>query len=79
MNNLFYIIFQVWYQFRDDFTDIGWLTITAYGAKGLSANECYCVFKLANDRLQTHTESKTNNPNWMKMLTLLVIRFFLFL
>ncbi|XP_026732354.1 multiple C2 and transmembrane domain-containing protein-like isoform X2 [Trichoplusia ni] len=47
--------------------DVGLLTVIVYGAKGLSGHECYCVLELDNERLQTYTESKTNDPNWTKI------------
>ncbi|CAH0584122.1 unnamed protein product [Chrysodeixis includens] len=52
---------------KDKMKDVGLLTVIVYGAKGLSAHECYCVLELDNERLQTHTESKTNEPNWTKI------------
>ncbi|XP_026762562.1 multiple C2 and transmembrane domain-containing protein-like isoform X2 [Galleria mellonella] len=58
----------VWYQL-DNLTEVGWLSIIVYGAKGLAGNDCYCVLKLGNERLQTYTDCKTNDPNWMKAFT----------
>ncbi|KAM3966295.1 multiple C2 and transmembrane domain-containing protein [Aphomia sociella] len=46
--------------------EIGWLSIIVYGAKGLVGNDCYCVLKLGNERVQTYTDYKTNDPNWIK-------------
>lgn len=50
--------------------DVGMLSVIVYGAKGLISNETYCVLQLGNERLQTQTEYKTNDPNWMKIFTL---------
>ncbi|KAL4713590.1 hypothetical protein ACJJTC_005075 [Scirpophaga incertulas] len=58
---------QAWYQLENNLRDVGWLTVIVYGAKGLAAQDCYCVLKLTNERRQTHTECKTNDPNWMKI------------
>ncbi|KAL0872114.1 hypothetical protein ABMA27_004534 [Loxostege sticticalis] len=58
---------DAWYSIKGDFSDVGRLSVIVYGAKGLVAQECYCVLKLGNQRLQTHTEYKTNDPNWMKL------------
>ncbi|KAF9811415.1 hypothetical protein SFRURICE_002784 [Spodoptera frugiperda] len=48
---------------------VGSLTVIVYGAKGLAGNECHCVLQIDNERVQTHTEFKTNDPNWMKIFT----------
>ncbi|CAH1638822.1 unnamed protein product [Spodoptera littoralis] len=48
---------------------VGSLTVIVYGAKGLAGNECHCVLEIDNERVQTHTEFKTNDPNWMKIFT----------
>ncbi|KAJ8713341.1 hypothetical protein PYW07_013711 [Mythimna separata] len=58
-----------WYTYKDESGEVGMLTVIVYGAKGLSANECYCVLELDNERLQTQTEFKTQDPNWMKIFT----------
>ncbi|KAL0822718.1 hypothetical protein ABMA28_004735 [Loxostege sticticalis] len=58
---------DAWYSIKGDFSDVGRLSVIVYGGKGLVAQECYCVLKLGNQRLQTHTEYKTNDPNWMKL------------
>ncbi|XP_028178030.1 multiple C2 and transmembrane domain-containing protein-like [Ostrinia furnacalis] len=58
-----------WYSLEGDFSDVGRLLVIVYGAKGLISQECYCVLKLGNERLQTHTEYKTYDPNWMKLFT----------
>ncbi|CAH0761043.1 unnamed protein product [Diatraea saccharalis] len=50
-------------------TEVGWLSVIVFGAKGLCAQDCYCVLKLINNRLQTHTEYKTCDPSWMKIFT----------
>lgn len=58
-----------WYNYKDDSGEVGTLTVIVYGAKGLAGNECHCVLELDNERLQTHTEFKTQEPNWMKIFT----------
>ncbi|XP_063535303.1 multiple C2 and transmembrane domain-containing protein-like [Cydia strobilella] len=63
---------RAWFRLRDDYADVGCLSVFVYGGKGLSANDCYCVLQLNNDRLQTPTEFKTNDPNWMKIFTFTV-------
>ncbi|XP_068618547.1 multiple C2 and transmembrane domain-containing protein-like [Battus philenor] len=56
-----------WYRTWKKFSDVGWLSVIAFGAKGLSTSDCCCILKLDNERLYTHTEYKTNSPNWMKV------------
>ncbi|XP_075978755.1 multiple C2 and transmembrane domain-containing protein-like [Anticarsia gemmatalis] len=58
-----------WYHFKDKSTNVGNLSVIVYGAKGLWSHDCCCVLELNNERLQTHTEFKTNEPNWMKIFT----------
>ncbi|KAI8426461.1 hypothetical protein MSG28_005285 [Choristoneura fumiferana] len=60
---------NAWYRLKDDYSDVGCLSIFVYGAKGLPVNDTYCVLELNNDRLQTHTEFKTNEPNWMRIMS----------
>lgn len=55
---------------KNSTTDVGVLSVIVYGAKGLAGQDCYCVLELNNERLQTDTEYKTNDPNWMKIFTL---------
>ncbi|CAK1586363.1 unnamed protein product [Parnassius mnemosyne] len=61
-----------WYHLCGKFSDVGWLSVIVYGAKGLSTSDCYCILKLNNERLFTHTEHKTNAPNWMKIFAFTV-------
>ncbi|KAJ0178427.1 hypothetical protein K1T71_006250 [Dendrolimus kikuchii] len=56
-----------WYQISNDLSGVGWLSVIVYGAKGLSGHDCHCILELDNERRQTYTESKTNEPNWMKI------------
>ncbi|XP_059054040.1 multiple C2 and transmembrane domain-containing protein-like [Achroia grisella] len=58
----------IWYQL-DNLSEVGWLSIIVYGAKGLAGQDCYCILKIGNERLQTYTDYKTNEPNWMKAFT----------
>ncbi|KAJ8716260.1 hypothetical protein PYW08_013545 [Mythimna loreyi] len=58
-----------WYNYKDESGEVGMLTVIVYGAKGLAGNECYCVLEIDNERLQTQTEFKTQEPNWMKIFT----------
>ncbi|XP_022129069.2 multiple C2 and transmembrane domain-containing protein [Pieris rapae] len=55
-----------WYRLCDT-SDVGWLNIIVYGAKGLTGNDCYCVLSLNNERVFTATDNKTNAPSWMKV------------
>ncbi|CAH0729575.1 unnamed protein product, partial [Brenthis ino] len=61
-----------WFRVTDQFSNVGVLTVTVYGAKGLSGQDCYCVLNLNNERIQTQTDWRTNEPNWMKIITLKV-------
>lgn len=51
---------------------------TVFRAHGLQAadfgglSDPFCVLELVNDRVQTHTEYKTLNPEWNKVFTLWV-------
>ncbi|XP_045508697.1 multiple C2 and transmembrane domain-containing protein-like isoform X2 [Colias croceus] len=61
-----------WYRVTDNWNDVGQLSITLYGAKGLSALtlsgsvNAYCILELDNARVQTHTIKSTSEPNWDK-------------
>nr|XP_032521791.1 multiple C2 and transmembrane domain-containing protein isoform X3 [Danaus plexippus plexippus] len=67
-----------WYHLNENSSGVGWLCVKVYGAKGLAAadlggkSDPFCVIELGNARLQTHTEYKTLNPNWMKIFTFTV-------
>ncbi|CAB3259672.1 unnamed protein product [Arctia plantaginis] len=58
-----------WYSVKNKLNNVGSLMVIVYGAKGVASQECCCVLELDNVRLQTHTEFKTNEPNWMKIFT----------
>ncbi|CAH0398647.1 unnamed protein product [Chilo suppressalis] len=60
---------DAWNNVENDIFNVGWLSVVIYGAKGLYAQDCYCMLKLVNERVQTHTEYKTNDPSWMKIFT----------
>ncbi|KAG6461660.1 hypothetical protein O3G_MSEX012768 [Manduca sexta] len=55
-----------WYHLKSESKDVGALFVIVYGAKGLVSNDNYCILTLNNARVQTHTDYKTNEPNWMK-------------
>ncbi|CAH4028824.1 unnamed protein product [Pieris brassicae] len=55
-----------WYRLCDT-SDVGWLNVIVYGAKGLNGNDCYCILSLNNERVFTATDNKTNAPSWMKV------------
>ncbi|OWR49417.1 multiple C2 and transmembrane domain-containing protein 1 [Danaus plexippus plexippus] len=65
---------QVWYKF-DNWNEVGRLSITVHGAKGLCALNIsgnvnsFCVLELDNSRIQTHTIRGTAEPNWNKTFT----------
>ncbi|CAH2091358.1 unnamed protein product [Euphydryas editha] len=61
-----------WYRISDQFKNVGALTIIIYGAKGLSGQDCYCIVQLNNERIQTQTDYKTNDPSWMKIISIMV-------
>ncbi|XP_013172624.1 PREDICTED: multiple C2 and transmembrane domain-containing protein 1-like [Papilio xuthus] len=61
-----------WYRTLKDFSDVGWLSVIVFGAKGLPTTDCSCILKLNNEALYTHTVHKTNEPNWMKIFTFTV-------
>ncbi|XP_045760811.1 multiple C2 and transmembrane domain-containing protein-like isoform X1 [Maniola jurtina] len=60
-----------WYRF-DNWSEVGQLTVTVHGAKGLTALNisgninAYCVLELDNSRIQTHTVKGTSEHNWNK-------------
>ncbi|XP_061382832.1 multiple C2 and transmembrane domain-containing protein-like isoform X2 [Danaus plexippus] len=64
----------VWYKF-DNWNEVGRLSITVHGAKGLCALNIsgnvnsFCVLELDNSRIQTHTIRGTAEPNWNKTFT----------
>lgn len=60
-----------WYHIGNS-NEVGWLSVLVYGAKGLHAQDTCCILELDNERLQTHTEIKTNEPNWMKLFRFIV-------
>ncbi|VVC87850.1 unnamed protein product [Leptidea sinapis] len=68
----------VWFRLNEMSAGVGWLCVKVYGAKGLAAadlggkSDPFCVLELGNARLQTHTEYKTLQPNWMKIFTFTV-------
>ncbi|CAG5130346.1 unnamed protein product, partial [Candidula unifasciata] len=55
--------------------DVGYLEVKVFRAHGLQAadfgglSDPFCVLELVNDRVQTHTEYKTLNPEWNKVFT----------
>ncbi|CAK1550586.1 unnamed protein product [Leptosia nina] len=59
----------LWYRLSGEMSNVGWLSVIIYGAKGLSGNDCYCVLSLNNERVHTATDYKTNAPNWMKVFS----------
>ncbi|CAH2099869.1 unnamed protein product [Euphydryas editha] len=67
----------IWYKL-DDCTNVGQLSVTVHGAKGLSACNfsgnvnAFCVLELDNSRIQTHTMRSTSEPNWNKSFTFCV-------
>ncbi|XP_041974531.1 multiple C2 and transmembrane domain-containing protein-like isoform X2 [Aricia agestis] len=64
-----------WYQLDKNWNEVGELSVTVHGAKGLSAHNIsgnvnsYCVLELDNSRIQTHTVRGTCDPNWSKTFT----------
>ncbi|XP_038206263.1 multiple C2 and transmembrane domain-containing protein-like [Zerene cesonia] len=58
-----------WYRIFDQFSNVGWMSVIVYGAKGLSAQDCYCILSLDNEWKHTATDYKTNSPSWMKVYT----------
>ncbi|XP_039755536.1 multiple C2 and transmembrane domain-containing protein-like [Pararge aegeria] len=61
-----------WYRLCDDFSNVGFLQVIVYGAKGLSGQDCFCILKLDHQRVQTQTDYKTNDPSWMKIFSFTV-------
>uniref|UniRef100_A0A0B7BCF8 C2 domain-containing protein n=2 Tax=Arion vulgaris TaxID=1028688 RepID=A0A0B7BCF8_9EUPU len=55
--------------------DIGHLEVKVFRAHGLQAadfgglSDPFCVLELVNNRVQTHTEYKTLNPEWSKVFS----------
>lgn len=72
------LCFQSWYSLNNDWSEVGQLTVTVHGARGLYAMgigckaDAYCVLELDNSRVQTHTVSSTSDPIWDKNYTLYV-------
>lgn len=58
---------QAWCHLADDYSDVGYLSVLVHGARGLSAQDTFCVFEFGNNRLQSHTEYKTTDPKWMRI------------
>lgn len=56
-----------------DLSDIGQLLVKVFKAEGLKSadlggqSDPFCVLELVNNRVQTHTEYKTLNPEWNKV------------
>ncbi|KAJ8734009.1 hypothetical protein PYW07_014560 [Mythimna separata] len=61
-----------WYRLDNSWGEVGELSVTVYGAEGLSAlgisgkADSYCVLELDNSRIQTHTVPATTDPTWNK-------------
>ncbi|KAH9634069.1 hypothetical protein HF086_001271 [Spodoptera exigua] len=57
-----------WYRLDNSWGEVGELSVTVYGAEGLSAlglsgkADSYCVLELDNNRVQTHTVPGTSDP-----------------
>lgn len=70
------ILFQSWYRLNTDWDQVGELSVTVYGAEGLTAlglsgkANAYCVLELDNSRVQTHAVPGTSDPIWNKSYTL---------
>ncbi|XP_075982654.1 multiple C2 and transmembrane domain-containing protein-like isoform X2 [Anticarsia gemmatalis] len=67
-----------WYRLDNDWGQVGELSVTVYGAEGLSAlglsgkADAYCVLELDNSRMQTQTVPGTTDPMWNKSYTFAV-------
>ncbi|KAI5634767.1 c2 domain-containing protein [Phthorimaea operculella] len=61
-----------WYRLDNSWDEVGRLSVTVHGARGLSAlglsgkADAYCVLELDNSRVQTHTVRCSCEPNWNK-------------
>ncbi|XP_045489370.1 multiple C2 and transmembrane domain-containing protein [Pieris rapae] len=61
-----------WYRFDNGWSEVGQLSLTLHGAKGLSAMNlsgnvnAYCIIELDNARVQTNTIRGTSEPEWDK-------------
>ncbi|KAJ2946384.1 hypothetical protein O0L34_g12422 [Tuta absoluta] len=61
-----------WYRLDNGWDEVGHLSVTVHGARGLSAlglsgkADAYCVLELDNSRVQTHTVRCSSEPNWNK-------------
>ncbi|XP_030032484.1 multiple C2 and transmembrane domain-containing protein isoform X2 [Manduca sexta] len=64
-----------WYRLNNDWSEVGQLSVTVYGARGLSPlglggkADAYCVLELDNSRVQTHTIRGAAEPMWNKSYT----------
>ncbi|XP_035429249.2 multiple C2 and transmembrane domain-containing protein isoform X2 [Spodoptera frugiperda] len=64
-----------WYRLDNKWGEVGELSVTVYGAEGLSAlglsgkADSYCILELDNNRVQTHTVPGTSDPTWNKSFT----------
>ncbi|CAK1548523.1 unnamed protein product [Leptosia nina] len=62
----------LWYRLDNSWSEVGQLSLTLHGAKGLSALNfsgnvnAYCIIELDNARVQTHTIRGTSDPSWDK-------------
>ncbi|KAJ0181208.1 hypothetical protein K1T71_003293 [Dendrolimus kikuchii] len=61
-----------WYRLTNDWEEVGQLSVTVHGARGLSAlgingkADAYCALELDNSRVQTHIVRGTCEPIWNK-------------
>ncbi|XP_050673283.1 multiple C2 and transmembrane domain-containing protein-like isoform X2 [Leptidea sinapis] len=68
----------LWYNLMDSWDEVGQLSVTVHGAKGLSALNlrgnvsAYCMLELDNSRVKTHVVRGTPEPNWNKSFTFAV-------
>ncbi|XP_072935997.1 multiple C2 and transmembrane domain-containing protein-like isoform X2 [Epargyreus clarus] len=62
----------LWYRLDDTWSEVGQLSVTVHGARGLTALnlsgnvDAYCILELDNSRVQTHVVHGTCEPNWNK-------------
>ncbi|XP_021205323.2 multiple C2 and transmembrane domain-containing protein isoform X1 [Bombyx mori] len=67
-----------WYRLKNNWNEVGQLSVTVYGARGLSPlgisgkADAYCVLVLDNSRIQTHTVRGAAEPMWNKSYTFAV-------
>lgn len=63
---------QAWYKLDKDWSEVGELSVTVHGAKGLCAlnlsgkADSFCILELDNSRVQTHTVHGSTEPQWNK-------------